>query len=105
MLLCFFLLIEERLEEVRLCGRQGLRPHGHGLDVFLERFGFFKGVLDGAVEDRLGLCGRLALCLTNESRFFLTFTCLNSSFHGLTGAASPFVLDAACSVYVFCDRP
>ena len=41
--LCFFLAIEERLEEV--CrGRRGLRPHGHGLDVFLERFVFCKSV-------------------------------------------------------------
>ena len=45
------------LEEVRFCARQRLRPHGHGLDVFLERFGLFKSVFDGAVEDRLGFCG------------------------------------------------
>ena len=37
-----FLAIEERLEEVRLRGRQGLRPHVHRLDVFLERFGFAR---------------------------------------------------------------
>ena len=54
-----FLAIEERLEEVRLRGRQGLRPHGHGLDVFLERFVFCKSVFDRAVEDRLGFCGLL----------------------------------------------
>ena len=57
--LCFCLAIEERLEEVCLRGRQGLRPRGHGLDVFLERFGFCKSVFDGAVENRLGFCGLL----------------------------------------------
>ena len=58
-LLRFFLAIEERLEEVRLRGRQGLHPNVHGLDVLLERFGFCKSVFDGAVEDRLGFCGLL----------------------------------------------
>ena len=55
----FFLAIEERLEEVCLRGRQRLRPHDHGLDVFLERLVFCKSVFDGAVEDRLGFCGLL----------------------------------------------
>ena len=42
-LLCFFFsAFDERLEEVRLRGRQGLRPHVHRLDVFLERFGFAR---------------------------------------------------------------
>ena len=35
--------VEERLGEVCLSGRQGFRPHGHGLHMFLERFGFFRG--------------------------------------------------------------
>ena len=59
----FFLAFEERLEEVCLRGRQVLRPHGHGLDVFLERFGFCKSVFHGAVEDRLGFCGLLTFFL------------------------------------------
>ena len=46
-LLCFLLAFDERLEEARFCGRQGLRPHGHGLDVFLERFVFCKSVFSG----------------------------------------------------------
>ena len=41
-LLCFLLPFDERLEEAHFCGRRGLRPHGHGLDVFLERFALFK---------------------------------------------------------------
>ena len=59
--LCFFLAIEKRLEEVCLRGREGVRPHGHGLDVFLERFVFCKSVFDGAVEDSLGFCGLLTI--------------------------------------------
>ena len=62
-LLCFFLAIGERLEEVCLRGRQRIRPHGHGLDVFLERFGLCESVFDGAVEDRLGFCGLLTFFL------------------------------------------
>ena len=46
-LLCFLLAFDERLEEARFCGRQGLRPRGHGLDVFLERFVFCKSVFSG----------------------------------------------------------
>ena len=71
--LCFFSAIEERHEEIRLCGRQGLRPHRHGLNVLLERFGFLKSVLDGALEDRLCFCGLLAFFLVCKLRLFLTF--------------------------------
>ena len=41
-------------EEICLRGRQGFRPQGHGLHVFLDRFGFLKSVLDGLAVDRLG---------------------------------------------------
>ena len=58
MSLSFFLAVEERLEKVCFRGRQRLRPHGHRLYVLLQRFGFLKGVLDGAVKDCLGLCAR-----------------------------------------------
>ena len=67
MFLCFFLAIEERLEEVCFCGRQGLRPHGHGLDVFLVRFVFCKGVFVGAGENRLGFSGLLTFFARTKS--------------------------------------
>ena len=76
--LCFFLVVEERLEEVSVCGRQMLRPHGHNLDVFLERFNFPTGVLDGAIEHCLGLRGLLALLLVETPRLLLPFACLSS---------------------------
>ena len=72
MLLCFFVAFDERLEEAHLRGRQGLRPHGHGLDVFLERFVFCKSVFFyGAVEDLLGFCGFLAFFLICDPRLHL----------------------------------
>ena len=45
---------ESVFEETCLRGRQGFRPHGRVLDVFLDRFGFLKSVLDGLAVDRLG---------------------------------------------------
>ena len=39
-LLRFLLTVKEYLEEICLRARQGVRPHGHGLDVFLRCFGF-----------------------------------------------------------------
>ena len=68
----FFLSVEERFEEFSLRGRQGLRPHGRGLDVFLQRFGFLKGVL-------------LAFLLEKAPRLFLSFTRLGEGVHGLIG--------------------
>ena len=49
------LALEECLEEVRFGGRHGVRPHCHGLDVFLERFGLLKCALDGVVIDLLSI--------------------------------------------------
>ena len=43
-------------------GRQGFRPHGHCLYVFLQGFCFLKGVLDGAAVNRLGFRGLLLFC-------------------------------------------
>ena len=99
-LLCFFLTVEECSEEICLRGRQGFRSHGHGLDVFLHRFVFFKGVLDGAAVNRLGFCGFLAFLLAEAPRLFLPFTCLSSGLRGLVGS----IVDAACSETVFCER-
>ena len=46
--------VEERLGEVCLRGRQGFRPHGHGLRHVSRALRFFFGcVLDGAAVKRL----------------------------------------------------
>ena len=58
MFLRFFLAVEGRLEEISVCGRQRLHPHGHRPYMFLKRFSFLKGVLDGAVEHCLDLSAR-----------------------------------------------
>ena len=47
-------MADERLQEVDICGRQGLGPHGHRLHMLLDRFSFLNDVLLGVVEDRLG---------------------------------------------------
>ena len=70
-LLCFFLAFDESLEEVCFRRRQGLRPHGHGLDVFLGHFVFCKSVFDGAVEDRLGFCGLLTFFARKKASLLL----------------------------------
>ena len=41
-LLRVLLAVEKWFEEICLRGRQGFRPHGHGLGVFLECFGLFE---------------------------------------------------------------
>ena len=64
---------------------------------------FFKSVLLGVVENRLACCGILIFLFVDEPRLLLTFACLRSGLHGLMGAF-PFVLDAVCSVSVFCER-
>ena len=79
------LAVEEHLEEVCLRGRQRLCPHGHRLYVFLKRFSFLKGVLHGAVEQCLGLCGLLALLLVEPPRPILSLTHLGEGLHGLVG--------------------
>ena len=76
--LLLFLMVDERLEEVSICGRQRLRPHGHRLHMSLERFSFLKGVLYGVVERCLGHGGPLALLLVEAPRrsvCFSTKTC------------------------------
>ena len=74
-----FLMVDERLEEVSICGRQRLHPHGHRLHMPLERFSFHKGVLHGFVEHCVGRGGLVALLLLEEaprrSMFFSTKTC------------------------------
>ena len=88
MLLRFLLTVEKCFAEIYLRGRQGFRPHGHGLDVFLERFGVFKSVLDGVVGSRLGICGNLSFLIVGKPRLFLLFACLSGSLHDLKGGIS-----------------
>ena len=57
MLLRLFLAVEDCSKEVGYRGRQGFRPHGHGLHVVLERFGFLMCVLDGVAVSRVGFSG------------------------------------------------
>ena len=42
--------VDERLEEVSICGRQRLRPHGHPRHTHLECISSLKGVFYGVVE-------------------------------------------------------
>ena len=72
-LLRLFLTVEECSEEVCLRGRQGLRPYGHGRDVYLESSVFFMGVLDGAAVNRLGFPSIQAFLLAEAPRLFLAF--------------------------------
>ena len=44
------LTVDERLEEVSICGRQSVRPNGHRLHMPLERISSLMGVLYGVVE-------------------------------------------------------
>ena len=75
--LLLFLMVDERLEKVSICGRQRLRPHGHRLHMPLERFSFLKGVLYGVVERCLGHGGPIALLLVEAPRrsMFFSTTC------------------------------
>ena len=69
--LCVFLAVEDGLEEVCLRRRQRLRPQCHGLYEFLKRFSFLKGVLHGAVEQRLSRGSIVALLLVEAPRLLL----------------------------------
>ena len=55
----------------------------HSLHVFLERFSFRESVLDGAIEQCLGLCSLLALQFVEQPCLFLSFACLCQGHHGL----------------------
>ena len=65
-----------RHEEVCFRGRQTV------FTCFSSASAFAKGVLDGAVEDRLSLSGILALLLAEAPCLFLSFACLSSGLHG-----------------------
>ena len=49
---------------------------------------FFKSVLDGVVENRLGFCGILAFLVVDEPRLFLAFARFNRGLHGFKSGIS-----------------
>ena len=67
-----FLSVDGCPEEVSICGRQRLRPHGHRLHMNLERVSLLKGVFYGVVERCLGHEGLVALLLEEAPRLFLS---------------------------------
>ena len=62
------------------------RPHGHGLNVFLECLGVSQTVLDGVGVHRIGIYGILAILIVCKPRLCLLFACLSGGLHGLTGS-------------------
>ena len=80
--LCFFVTVEERLEEVNICGRQGLRTHGVRLHMPLEQ--------------QLSQQPRRPR-RTSARRRASPFTRLGKGLHG-------FVFDDHRLERIFCDR-
>ena len=83
----FFLAVEERLE-ICLRGCQRLHPHGRPSIRVSKALGFFNGVLDGVVENRLRFWGILAFLIVSKPRLFLFFASSSGSLHGLSGGIS-----------------
>ena len=79
------LMLQECLEEVRIRGRQRLRPHCQRFHKLLERFGFLECVLDGFVVYRFGFRSFLAFLFILSLCLLLPLARLRGCFHGHTG--------------------